>query len=457
MQGRRKGAGDMKKAQDYNEAEFIPEKQVAKKRSSHRRSMIYAGIAAFIVVLNLLAWNSTAFCDRYIAYVFPIWVNTYGRVTGIFPFSVGEWMIVAGVVLVCLMVLCLPMLLLSLWWKWKKVLGFCRGYYRFFAWTLLIVALVMTLNCFILYHGSTFDQMYMAQEEASGDQMSTTGYLSNTVDQQVNMMDDQVETLEELLTVRNLVVEQCNRLSKEVARDDDGNVIYRFDHLSASHSDSGAQADDAKAVSLAMQDEARRTMQKLGETYPQLSGWYPRPKALLSSDFMCQQSMQGYYFPFSMEANYNDVMGMMRKPATMCHELTHLRGYIYEDEANFISFLACIHSDDVTFQYSGYLSVINYLDNDLYKAYKQNKDAYKKAVSKVRPLQTYNRVSTDNIFVTEEEWERINGKALISTETVDAAADTFIDTSLKVNGVSDGMISYSRVVKLLLQYYRQNS
>lgn len=434
--------------------ECMSEKQAAKKRTIRNSFLVYVGIAAFTAALNLLAWNSATFCDWYIETLFPIWVNTYGRVTGIFPFSVGEWMIVAGVVLVCLAVICLPVLLLGVWRKWKKVLAFCRRFYGFFVWTLLIVALVMTLNCFILYHGSAFDQRYMVEDttddqaDAADSQTSDLGEQAETGASQTGNTDDQVETLEELLTVRNLVVWQCNRLSKEVARDEEGNVIYP-----AGQTESATGTGESAR---AMQDEARRTMQKLGETYPRLSGWYPRPKALLSSDFMCQQSMQGYYFPFSMEANYNDVMGIMRKPATMCHELAHLRGYIYEDEANFISFLACIHSDDVTFQYSGYLSVINYLDNDLYKAYKKNKAVYQEAVSRVRPLQTYSRVSTDNIFVTEEEWDRINGKALISTEKVDAAADTFIDTSLKVNGVSDGMISYSRVVKLLLQYYRQN-
>ncbi len=37
------------------------------------------------------------------------------------------------------------------------------------------------------------------------------------------------------------------------------------------------------------------------------------------------------------------------------------------------------------------------------------------------------------------------------------AADVFIDTNLKMNGIADGKISYSRVVRLLLQYYRQQS
>ena len=64
------------------------------------------------------------------------------------------------------------------------------------------------------------------------------------------------------------------------------------------------------------------------------------------------------------------------------------------------------------------------------------------------------RVWEDNIFVTQEEWDRINGKALIDTEIVDKAADAFIDTNLKVNGVAEGKKSYSKVVRLLLQYYR---
>jgi hypothetical protein len=41
----------------------------------------------------------------------------------------------------------------------------------------------------------------------------------------------------------------------------------------------------------------------------------------------------------------------------------------------------------------------------------------------------------------------------VDTEVVEEATDAFIDTTLKVDGVSDGIISYSRVVKLLLQYF----
>ena len=53
-------------------------------------------IACLTVCINVLAWGSRSFCDFYIANIFPVWVNTYGRFTGIFQFSVGEFMLMAG-------------------------------------------------------------------------------------------------------------------------------------------------------------------------------------------------------------------------------------------------------------------------------------------------------------------------------------------------------------------------
>ena len=407
-----------------------------RRKRIRRDRLIYLGIAVLAVLLNMAAWNSAAFSDWYIAHVFPVWVGTYGRLTGLFPFSVGEWMIVAGLVALGLAAL------FGIGWAGiggisavRHLLGrrhkaaayissaglriyrkISIAYYRFFVWTLLIVCLVMTLNCFILYHASTFSEQYFGE-------------------------DDNVYALEELIGVYNMVAEQCNRLSGEMLRDEDGMALYP-----------GSLGRDGELLD--MEDMSRELMARLGEEYPRLKGYYPRPKALLASDFMCQQHMLGYYFPFSMEANYNDVMHILNFPSTMCHELAHLRGYIYEDEANFIAYLACVRSEDAFFRYAGYLSVLVYLNNDIYKAWKENRAAYEEAITHIRPVEVEAQVWTDNIFVAQEEWDRINGKALIDTQIVDKAADVFIDTNLKVNGISDGAVSYSRVVRLLLQYYK---
>ena len=386
------------------------------KKKVKKSLRIYISIVIVLLLLQVIAWNSRSFSDAYIAYIFPIWVNTYGRITGSFPFSVGEWMIVAGIAVVISAVLLGISLIFP---GCRHSAKYCRGvkrYFRFFAWVLLFVFAIMTLNCTMIYHGSTFSEKYFGEEEG------------------------QQERTEELLRIYNDIVSHCNALSIEMERDASGAVVY-----------SGGV--DSKGNVVDMEDKAIDVMQSLGKTYEQLDGYYPRPKAMFFSDFMCQMYMCGYYFPFSMEANYNDVMYIMKKPATICHELAHIRGYIYEDEANFIAFLACVESDDAAFQYAGYLSVLNYVANDLYKTRLADPDSYAAAREAVHPLQVLQRVQRDNIFVTEEEWERINGKAVVNTETVDSVSDTLTNASLKLNGVSDGMISYNRVVELLLQWY----
>ena len=385
-----------------------------REKRRHGALNIYIVWAFSVVLVNWIAGIIPGLGDWYIRYIFPIWVNTYGRLMDIFPFSVGEWMLAAGVAVVCIalmlgLVLFVIVIVRKIQGRHGKPEGsprctsWIRRYYLFFAWTLLVVRTIMTLNCALLYRASTFSEQYFPNVRGE-------------------------YTLEELIGLRNMVVERCNVLSQEMERDEEGTVVYN-----------GSARD--------MQDAAIRAMQKLGQSYDQLDGYYPHPKPFLASDFFSQQHMQGYFFPFSMEANYNDVMCIMNKPDTFCHELAHLRGYIYEDEANFISFLACIQSGDPVFEYSGYLAVLNYLDNDFYKAVGKDRDAYL-----AQPLISA-QVHRDNVFVTDEEWERINGKAVIDTETVDQVSDALRDTSLKAFGISDGVLSYNRVGRLLLQWY----
>lgn len=372
-----------------------------------RGKIAYGAIAGIILLLHIGAWCIPGFSDWYIAHIFPVWVNTYGRLTGLFPFSVGEILLCLGVLLTAAAVLLALVLLVCFLIpsyrrrKEKRLFAGAGFFYRACAWIFLGVCLIMTLNCTLLYHGDTFNHRYFAGEGRD------------------------IYSLEELLAVRNFVVCRCNELSGQMERDEKGDIVYRGD----------------------MRQEAVRIMQKLGAQYSGLSGFYPLPKPLFFSDFMCQQYMQGYYFPFSMEANYNDVMYLMNKPSTFCHELAHLKGYIYEDEANFIGFLACVSSEEPVFQYSGYLSVLYYLDNDFYDAIGGDLERYREE----EPILP--QVHADNVFVKQEDWDRINEEALIDTEIVEAASDSFTEASLKWNGVEDGMISYNRVVKLLLQYY----
>ncbi|MDY4838301.1 MAG: DUF3810 domain-containing protein [Lachnospiraceae bacterium] len=354
------------------------------------RHKVLLGIYLFSIIVYSLAWFLKPAVDFYRLSVFPLWTNTLARVMSLFPFSVGEILIYVGIFFVFVAMI---FLFLSIWKKqvfWNKA----KKYYEFLLWVIAWVILTETMNCFVLYHASTVEEQYY---------------------------ENKTYGVEELCLVYGEVVEKANELSLVMERDAAGNVVYDGDLYAA----------------------CKTAMQNLGTTYPYLSGYYPNPKPIASSDFMSQQYLTGIYFPFTLEANYNTTMYLVNAPATICHEFSHLKGIILEDEANYFGFVACIQSKDAFLQYSGYLSVIDYLEREVKK--------YDAMDASLPQINTF--VRKDSVFLTEEAWDKVEKKAVISTETANKATDKFLQSNLKANGVSDGMISYSRVVRLLLDYY----
>lgn len=387
-------------------------------RMKRRGWLLLSGVAALVALMNVIAWESSAFCDFYVRGIYPLWVNTYSRITGLFPFSVGEVMLVAGVILTAAaLLLGVIAVIVFIGFRKKrmygKIMGFCRKYWTAYAWIFAGVAVVMTLNCFIPYHCSTLEEKYGLMNRVTAD----APVLQELMEKEY--------TIEELGQLRDYVVIKCNELAKQVERDEDGNIIYPEN----------------------MEEIAVEAMLNLSEDCAQLQGYYPQPKQFAFSEFFSQQKMKGYFFPFSMEINYNALMHEINRPATICHEYAHLKGFMYEEEANMIGFLACIHSSDVTFQYSGYLSVLNYINNEYYDAIGRNMKVYNSHV-KISP-----QVRKENVFLEEKAWEKVEQKAVISTEVVDKVSDKLSETSMVLNGVEDGILSYTRVVGLLLHYY----
>lgn len=398
-----------------------------------KRRLLLWGLWIFVVLANLLAWKSKVFCDFYVAHIYPLWVNTYGRVMGLFPFSVGEIMVAAGAVLTAAVMLLAVVYGIIRMEERQQGMSrpagesrtgqeqgnrsgarkFCKGCFAVYGWIFAGVAVVMTLNCFIPYHCSALEEKYgilcreMEEGFAVGDLLSKE------------------YTLEELSRLRDYVVIKANELAVQVERDEAGNIIYPAD----------------------MEEALIACMQELGGECGQLAGYYPRPKQFTFSGFFSQQKMKGYFFPFSMEVNYNKLMHEINRPATICHEYAHLKGFMYEEEANMIGFLACIHSSEAVFQYSGYLSVLNYIDNEFYKAIGKDTEVYLSHVN-ISP-----QVKEENIFLEEDAWEKVEAKAVISTEVVDKVSDKLSETSMVLNGVEDGTLSYARVVGMLLHYY----
>ena len=402
-----------------------------------QRMLLLTGI---IISLNILAWMSPAFCDFYVSRIHPFCLNTYARVIGWIPFSVGEWMLLAGI-LVTAAAFAAVIFFLFAYIKGKgsgirqegKAVRRSAAYLAFYAEAALVVMLIMTCNCLIAYHCTPLEEKYHffpavtdgqqmeqfvnqaggnqeeeSMDQAGGNQMERTGY-----------------TAEELGRMRDYLVHTVNRLAEEIPRD----------------------AQELPVFTGNLYQTAAESMRRLGVQWEQLEGYYPKAKELRFSGFFSQQRIKGYFFPFSMEANYNGMMQEIHRPATICHEYAHLKGFLYEDEANMIGFLACLYSGDPYFCYSGYLSVLYYVDNAFYEAVGKNSEQY---YSHVR---ISDQVREDNDFLTEKSWQEVEERAVLRTEVVHQASTRFTEAALTMNGVKDGMQSYGRVVDLLLKYY----
>jgi hypothetical protein len=186
--------------------------------------------------------------------------------------------------------------------------------------------------------------------------------------------------------------------------------------------------------------QAGKAFEALSTDYPVLEGRYAAPKPILLSKLMSQTEITGIFFPFTMEANVNVDVPDYSIPATMLHELAHLRGFMREDEANYLAYLAGMKSDQVELQYSSTMLALVISGNALYDSnpelYFEIRDQYSEGVlADIRANTAY--------------WQKYEDTA------VSTFSNKVNDTYLKVNAQSDGVQSYGRMLDLLLAKYRK--
>lgn len=361
-------------------------------------------IAMLIICILMLLLNiGSRFCrpavDFYITYIFPLFSGFWSRISGLVPFSVGEWMIVIGIALVILAVpVYLLMLLLT---KKEHHPKAARIYGTFYGWVLTGVFTAVTLHFTVLYQGT----------QLSGEIGEVT--YDNA----------------EVLSVVRLLADGANREAKLVARDADGYFIMTDELIPG----------------------AKECMARLSADYPQFRGYYPDAKPIYHSYFFSQQNLLGIYYPHSMEANYNPVVYPVNLPVTICHEYTHLKGNIFEDEAGYYAFLACMKSDSADFRYSGYISALEWLNVD-FGSDEAAWDEYHAIMDALDPGVRMDMYA----YVPDDFWNDHREEEFIPTEIVSDTADVVMDTSLKVNGVSEGTKSYHGMIALLLHYYMES-
>ena len=354
-------------------------------RNSKRRITVSALLLVLSAGLMVLSVQAPDFAEWYSQNIYPVLVSAIGRLTGLLPFSLAE---------ICLYLL-LAALILSLICLCIGIARKGEAGRRLFAWfscavlAVSILAFLYTAGCGVNYHRKTFS--------------SEEGIIASDY------------TAEELQEICIRLTEEVNSRAGKVSRDSDGVMI-----LSAPEGDGAVEA-----------------MEKLAETYSSLQGYYPLPKKAAISELLSYQGLTGVYSPFTIEANYNGDMTPYNIPFTTCHELSHLRGFMEEKEANFIAFLACIGSDRTDFQYSGYLSGWTYCMNALYRA---DPEEWRDTRSLL------DKKAEADVWANSQFWNSYEG---VISETADRINDTY----LRANGQADGVRSYDRMVDLIMAYF----
>ena len=148
----------------------------------------------------------------------------------------------------------------------------------------------------------------------------------------------------------------------------------------------------------------------------------------------------GYLNPFSLEAQVNSVMPKNSMLTTIAHEQAHQLGYAAENEANFIGFLACIHTDNPYFNYAGYAFALRYCLQELRR---RDNEAYTELLNALHPgiLKDFRESS--------KFWKAYNNP-------LEPLIKRIYSHFLKANNQEKGIESYSYVVALLVDYLHKH-
>lgn len=340
-------------------------------------------------LLRALAENVSGFADGYnrsfYRFISILWTN----ISGIVPFSVGEIiLILLPFAALAYLTAVIVSVVRSKGNRLKKLL---LGIIRPAAAASLVFFLFMT-NCGINYFAS--------------DVSTQSG------------LQFREPSAEELYEVCVYLADKATEYRSKLAEDENGT----------------AQIDLSAA-----RTKAKNAMNLLHSVYDYIPDGYSVPKGVMLSRGMSYLNITGVYFPFTFEANVNIDVPSYTVPFTMCHELSHVRGFMHEQDANFLAYLACIYSEDDEFRYSGYSEAVRYVSRHLRAADKELYAEFQEHLSDG----VYRDYAYDSQY-----WKQFETPV---AQTAAAVNDSY----LKQNAQPQGIKSYDMITELIVAHYFQ--
>lgn len=343
-------------------------------------------LSAVLVVLHRVTRGNTALMESLSAGMVRPVHHFLAKATGRLPFSLAEALIALTVISVAAYILyCLCRI--------ARGKGRGEALYRLVITPLSATAAVYALFCLLwgcFFYGDDFT-------ERAG-------------------LDDSPVSTEALAAVTEYFAALANDYSSKVARDD-----YGF------------CATDREAVL----ENSLHIFDKAEELYPCLDGPDVKVKPIFFSKVMSYLDFTGFFFPITGEANVNMDFPPSLFASTVAHEISHQRGVAKEQEANFVSVLACLESAEADYVYSAALLAYTHLGNALYSAdYTAWQGIYR----------SLNEDVLRDFAANRSYWQRFE-------TPVQTVSNTVYEGFLHSYDQHLGLKSYGACVDLLVNYY----
>lgn len=152
-------------------------------------------------------------------------------------------------------------------------------------------------------------------------------------------------------------------------------------------------------------------------------------KFSLFGNFMELLNIQGYYNPFTGEAQVNRKLPFFMLPFVICHEMAHQCGIAAEDDANLLSYALCTAVADSNFLYSAYFNIWLYTHAKL------------KAIDSVKSTLLKDRLNG----LTIAHIDTLRQMRKKYKNTFNQYASAFYDGYLKLHQQGEGIGTYNKV------------
>jgi hypothetical protein len=347
------------------------------------RTLILALVAVF---LDLLYEGNAAARHWYTSIWYPRVSSGQRIVTGWCPFSMGDILyVVAGAFLLFFFV----GLAKDLWRKKGRAVA---------------ARLLQAMSALVI--------LYLVFELCWG-----LNYRSDSLEKQFRVQPGKYSTSELVILSRWLL--------------DNTNHYHRI--LSGSPNDSTRLKMDSRTI-------FKGALQAYAAMEPGIPGMrytHPSVKPSMFGYLMNYLGVSGYYNPFTGEAQVNTTIPEILQPYVCCHEIAHQLGFAPEEAANFVGYIAAMHSRLAAFRYSANFDLMLYALGELRF---RDSDAEK---SLWAALDTGVKMDYHSLREFYREF----------SNPVDPFMSRMYDRYLRANHEAEGIGSYDEVIGLLMQYY----